>query len=389
MDATPLPVVHHSRVWLARTEGWINGQVQSLPPDVVPHVVCESVMNLEQFPHPRLHPRRVSAPRRLVERALPSLHAAGDRRHLAKVLRQERAKVLHSHFGHVGWGDLPAAAAAGAAHVVAFYGHDASRLPKQDPVWTKRYEEMFAAADAILAEGPHMARRLRSMGAPTGKVHVQHLGVDLEATRFQPRQPPRKGEPIKALAVGRFVEKKGIPYAVAAVAELARRGIPIHLTIVGDADEQPRSKAEKAHILSIIRNEGIGGQVTLAGLMGRPELEALAASHHVLLAPSVSATDGDEEGGAPYILAEMAANGMVLVGSDHCDIPNVIVHGKTGLTAPQRDAEALADQLEWLAGHPEAWSKMTAAGRRRIEAEFDSRKLGVQLARLYHDVAGR
>src|SRR5690606_39794503 len=55
-----------------------------------------------------------------------------------------------------------------------------------------------------------------------------------------------------------------------------------------------------------------------------------AYRHHVFLSPSITASDGDTEGGAPVGLIEMAATGMPVISSRHADIPEVIEHGVGG-----------------------------------------------------------
>ena len=68
--------------------------------------------------------------------------------------------------------------------------------------------------------------------------------------------------------------------------------------------------------------------------------------HDVFLAPSVTASNGDTEGGAPVAIIEMAASGMPIVSTRHCDIPSVVLDGVTGLLAAERDSEGLAVETE-------------------------------------------
>ena len=114
-----------------------------------------------------------------------------------------------------------------------------------------------------------------------------------------------------------------------------------------------------------------------------------ARRHHVFLSPSVTASDGDTEGGAPVSLIEMSASGMMIVSTTHCDIPGVILDGKTGLLAPERDVDGLVERLQWIVAHPEQWMEMQRAGRAHIEAEFDARRQGERLGEIYRDLAVR
>jgi colanic acid/amylovoran biosynthesis glycosyltransferase len=113
----------------------------------------------------------------------------------------------------------------------------------------------------------------------------------------------------------------------------------------------------------------------------------LAYRHHIYLAPSCTAEDGDSEGGAPVTLMEMAAAGLLVVSSRHADIPEVITDGVCGLLADEGDVDGLIEHLIWLTEHREAWFKLRFAARKRIETEFESRGRGRELAEIYRNVA--
>lgn len=57
------------------------------------------------------------------------------------------------------------------------------------------------------------------------------------------------------------------------------------------------------------------------------------ARHHVFLSPSVTAPDGDSEGGAPVTIIEAAASGMPVVNSTHCATPEAVYDGRTDRAA--------------------------------------------------------
>jgi colanic acid/amylovoran biosynthesis glycosyltransferase len=84
----------------------------------------------------------------------------------------------------------------------------------------------------------------------------------------------------------------------------------------------------------------------------------------------------------------MSASGMMIVSTTHCDIPGVILDGKTGWLAPERDVDALVAHLEWIVANPDGWAPMQRAGRAYIEAEFDAKRQGERLAAIYRELAG-
>jgi len=371
--------------WLPQTATWLYTQVTFLPPSVESHVVCEATLNLDQFPYPRVH--SLSAQPRWRAVWDKGLRKLGARRHLGftvDVARRAGATVLHSHFGDTGWADVGAARAAGLGHVVTFYGLDVIYFPAADPRWRHRYGELFAAVDRVLCEGPHMARCIVDLGCPEDKVRVHHLGVDLGKIPFAPRAWT-PGQPLRVLLCGSFREKKGFPYALEALARI-KDEVPLEITLIGDEHGDERTRAEKRRIMETIARGGLKERTRLLGYQPYETVMAEASRHHVFASPSVTAADGDTEGGAPVTLIEMSASGMVLLSTTHCDIPGVVIDGVTGLLAPERDIDALVGHLRWIVAHPERWRGLQVAGRKHMEAEFDARVQGERLSAVYREI---
>jgi colanic acid/amylovoran biosynthesis glycosyltransferase len=187
---------------------------------------------------------------------------------------------------------------------------------------------------------------------------------------------------LKVLLSGSFVEKKGLPYAFRALGRV-KANADLKITVIGDDNGGNRSKQEKAAILSAVADGGLDSNTRFLGYQPYSVLMKEAYNHHLFLSPSVSASDGDTEGGAPVTIIEMAASGMPIVSSVHCDIPEVIKDGESGLLAPERDFDELAGKLSWLIENPDQWSAMVGAARKHIEIEFDSNIQGERLAGQY------
>ena len=308
-----------------------------------------------------------------------------------KLIHRKEARLIHAHFGFCGYDAIRLAKRANVPLVTTFYGFDASRIPRLYPIWQKKYRDLFRFGSCFLVEGHHMRQQLIDLGCPAEKIKVQHLGIRLDELPFQARRW-QNGEPLKILIAGRFTEKKGIVYAVEALAHLILQGISAHLTIIGDApktDDIPfrkETQAAKQQILDTIERHALKDNITLLGMQPYEVLKKTYYEHHIFLSPSVQAASGDNEGGAPVTIIEAAASGMPVVASAHCDIPEVVLNGITGLLAPERDSEALARQLMTFIKNPRQFSEMGAAARQHIEAEYDAIKQGERLAAIYDEI---
>ena len=62
----------------------------------------------------------------------------------------------------------------------------------------------------------------------------------------------------------------------------------------------------------------------------------------------------------------MQAAGLPVLSTHHADIPHIVIDGTTGFLVPERDVDALAEPLDWLLVHPDAWPTMGRAGRAHI-----------------------
>lgn len=95
---------------------------------------------------------------------------------------------------------------------------------------------------------------------------------------------------------------------------------------------------------------------------------------HILLAPSVTDKNGDQEG-IPVVLMEAMAMGLPLVSTQHSGIPELIKNGVSGFLVPERNVEALFDKLKYLVDNSHMWPKMGRHGRNCVKEHYDINKL--------------
>jgi colanic acid/amylovoran biosynthesis glycosyltransferase len=111
-----------------------------------------------------------------------------------------------------------------------------------------------------------------------------------------------------------------------------------------------------------------------------------AYKHHIFLSPSITASDGDTEGGAPISIIEMMATGMPIVSTSHCDIPQIVIHEQTGLVADEHDIDGLVRNIVWWVEHSNRWEEIAQAGRKHVEDKFDVRIQSRKLESIYENL---
>jgi colanic acid/amylovoran biosynthesis glycosyltransferase len=232
-----------------------------------------------------------------------------------------------------------------------------------------------------------MADQLSRLGCPEEKIKVQRLGIDCSRIPvFERDFSP--GQTLQVLAAARFKEKKGLPDAVRAVA-LASRLVPVQLTVVGDAAAGGKGRAEKRRLLQAVRCSELAGTVLFTGRLEHSELFRKAYQSHVIIQPSRRSSTGDTEGGVPVTLVELAATGLPAVATWHADIPQVVLHGETGLLAQEGDIETLAGHLVRLAREPGLLSKLGRGAGQHIRRYFDQNRCDLTLRHYYEQVVQR
>jgi len=382
---TPITVLHSTPVWLPQTMTWLYNQVRFLPSEICSHITCEQTTNLEQFHLPNIH---CSENNTLIQRywddALKTLRLRPYFSHKTRVANQHKAHILHSHFGDRGWEDIRVAQLANMKHIVTFYGYDVNQLPLLHPKWKTRYIRLFDHVDQILCEGKHMAECIQQLGCPQNKIRVQHLGIAFEEIPFKPRTWT-PGEPLRFLIAATFKEKKGIPYALEALGRL-KNDFHLQITIIGDAIEDANSYREKEKILKVLDHYQLHSQVRMLGFQPMNVLFREAYQHHIFLSPSITAKDGDTEGGAPVTILEMLASGMPVVSTRHCDIPSIIHHKESGFLAEEKNVDELVEHIRGLAQNVSNWKSLVETGRRHLEKEYHSNTQGTRLAQIYQEI---
>jgi colanic acid/amylovoran biosynthesis glycosyltransferase len=220
--------------------------------------------------------------------------------------------------------------------------------------------------------------QLVARGCDPAKIRVHHSGIRVSRFAYRERRPA-PGEPTRVLTIARLIEKKGVAYALRAVSRVKAAGRRMCYTVVGDGPL--RGDLER-----MVAELGLGADVHLAGVRSQDDVIALLHDSHLLVAPSVTASTGNQEG-IPNVLKEAMATGIPTIATRHSGIPELIDHDVSGLLVPERDAGALAASLIYLIDHPERWADMARAGRKRVEAEFDSDTLNRELIALYRQLA--
>lgn len=287
--------------------------------------------------------------------------------------------VVHSHFGTTSkafdflvtedrfcvGSDVP--------FVVSFYGYDISEVLVEDP---QAYADLFPYCDAVTALSDDMVSKISNAGCPKKKISKQQLAIDTERYQFLARER-RDDEPITLLTVARFTEKKGLEYAIEAVARLAD-DYDVTYRIAGDGPRREQLEAR-------IEQHDLEDTIELLGWIDQDTVEQELSNAHVFVLPSVTASNGDQEG-TPTVLLEAQSAGLPVVSTTHAGIPEIVRDGESGILVPEKDTGALVGGLRDVFEKAERWPEMGRVGRESVEKTHSIPVMTDRLERLYRDV---
>ncbi len=283
---------------------------------------------------------------------------------LRRALRMIAPNIVHSHLIH---GDMYGYAAAKLARVGAVVSsrHN-DDLFRYRPRWRRLNRQLWRRLDAGIAISGAVAEFARQIeGAPTEKLHIVRYGMEyrwlsdeaIECARQNLRAelglPP--DTPLLGM-VCRLVQQKGVPYSLEALRRIQSDFPQAQLVIIGDG--------EKAGELRQLAT-ALGVAERVHWLSWRENAVELMAALDVLLVPSLWEGFG-------LVVLEAMSRRVPVIASRVSALPEVVVHGETGILIEARDVDGLASAIARLLGDRALRKYMGLLGAARLEEYFSA-----------------
>lgn len=301
---------------------------------------------------------------------------------LARVLREQRVDIVHSH----NWGTLVETSIARRwarvpVHVHAERGTVLGEIKIQGLRGRVRAAAMRWAvgrSSALISNAVAVGRRAAHFsGVPIERIQIIPNGLDAPLPVSQAESNElRKTLPIPAGAilagsVGRLVDVKNYSCAVNSIAHIAAHGYDVHLVLVGDGPERTKLENEA-------RALGVMARVHFAGW--HEDVTRWLAAMDIYVNCSKSE-------GLSQSLVEAMANGLPLVVTDVGDNA-LLADGDRGcgLVVPPQDAAALGGAIERLAGAPELRNEFRQNALVRFAERYSIDRMISNYEALYRDL---
>jgi glycosyltransferase involved in cell wall biosynthesis len=298
---------------------------------------------------------------------------------LRGTLRLMRPRTVHTHLFHADLYGTLAAKWLGRGTVVISSRHNDTAFRRRQPYrslnrWLWRMTDAGVAISASIA---HFAVEVE--GAPQPKLQTIVYGLDAASQTPSERQAVRKhireqlgieaDAPVAGI-VCRLVEQKGVSFGLQAFAQVVTQIPNAQLLIAGDGPLRAQLEAEAAAL-------GLGDTVRFLGW--RDDVPQLMHAFDLLLVPSIWEGFG-------LVILEAMAHQIPTVASAVSAIPEIVVHGETGLLVPPRDVDALANALVSLLGDAPLCKHMGMLAEDRLESHFSAARMVDETIALYRKV---
>ncbi len=227
---------------------------------------------------------------------------------------------------------------------------------------------LTASGAAALVQNPDDEAMMAAIGIDRARIFlIPGSGVDIDELR----PLPEPAGPLTVAYVGRLLADKGLRTLAQAHALLTRRGMAVRVLIAGDADPANPTSIPPEEI------ETWRAQPGLEFLGHVADIRQVWAQAHIAVLPS-------RREGLPKSLLEAAACGRPIVATDVPGCREIARPGVNALLVPRDDAPTLADAIERLASDPDLRARFGSAGRRLVEENFSSERIGRDIVSLYN-----
>jgi colanic acid/amylovoran biosynthesis glycosyltransferase len=274
--------------------------------------------------------------------------------------------------------------------ITCFRGADITKHIKQK---LTNYDQLFTHGSLFLPVCDYFKDLLIKNGCDKEKIKILYSAIDCQT--FVPTQTHKKQKHIMQqkyshdkrsigkftlISTSRLVEKKGITYAIQAVAKLLPKYPNLHYNIVGFGELYDDLKKQ-------IKNLNATANIHLLGRKTESEIIPLLQQANLFTLPSITAQSGDQEG-IPNAAKEAMSCGLPVILTEHAGNAELVIPG-TGLLVEEKNVVELANAIEYFMKNPQKRLQMGHFARKYVTEKFDTSIVIQELVAIIHELFAR
>ncbi len=288
---------------------------------------------------------------------------------LAEMLTEPKADILHCHGARANFlaalvqrqVDIPVVTTLHSDYLRDFEDNLYKHL-----TYTPLNRLSLRRLDYFIAVTDEFRRMLVERGFDPDRIFTVYNGISFGQMK-EPRMPREEfrealGIPADSpviITVGRLARIKRQDVLVQAAAQISKTHPQVHFLLVGDG---PR----RGYLQQQVREFDLQSSVHFTGYLDDVESALCASDVAVLTSESES---------FPYALLEAARRGLPVVSTPVGGIPEMIIHGETGLLVPVGEPAALARALQKLVDSSRMRQQLAKDLHLRTRREFSLRSM--------------
>lgn len=280
--------------------------------------------------------------------------------------------IIHAHYGMTGNSvvDLMSIGLFKKAKLITtFHGFD-FKVPHD-----KFYSNLFKVGNQFTVNTNYSKGKLIELDCPAEKISILPVGLDIADFNKPLMNPSGYNHVFTIVFIGRLVEIKAPEIFLDICAQLKVQGkFQYKAIMIGDGDQ-------KELLNQKIIAESLSDIVMMTGAQTRDEIKT-----HLFNADVLIMTGREIDG-----LAE--TQGLVIQEGQLCGLPVIVanvggmregvIENETGFVVVADDVNAYVEKVNFLHDNSELRTKMGAAGKQFVTANYDSKILNERLLNIY------
>lgn len=257
----------------------------------------------------------------------------------------------------------------------------------RNQTYPRSYFKALEKAEGVICDSEFVKKEfLRATDYPDDKTFVIYNGVNVEEFSGAPGTGLRRriGLPDNDIVLayaGQIEEEKGLTCLIKSFKHLSEKYRNIHLIVAGSSTLWQVSAEKSGRYEEKVKKLAEDLNVHFLGKVPVEDMPEVYGACDIFVLPSLV------HEGCPLTVLESMSAGRPVVASKVGGVPELVIHGKTGLLVTPGDVDELAACIEKLVSDEMLRKKMGKEGFRRAK-KFPWEKMVEEINKVYIKVEG-
>lgn len=235
-------------------------------------------------------------------------------------------------------------------------------------LFLKRVDAIIVGADGVINGSSYLSPFKNKCVTIPFAVNGE---IEKKGKRYLEQAVPNLSKYCKFLFVGRLVYYKGIDILL----EAFRMVKDAELTVIGCGNLEKDLKR-------YVSDQGLGDRIHFLGKVEEEQLNRAFSSCDVFVLPSVAKSEA-----FGLVQLEAMAYGKPVINTNlPSGVPEVSIHGITGLTVEPGNVLELGNAMQWFVNHPQERNIMGVEARKRLESQYTLNVMSNRILKLYENL---